>query len=243
MHPLSRAADARTRTGSARLKDELLSAASLVGSSRQLRLLNVGAGTTSWLEDALVEAPATFVIDRIDVIEPTIAHPLVRACWRTAVEAMTMIPSQTYDYVVASYVLEHVDDLRGAATQIARVCAPGGRVLIVVPNPLAPEFLLARCTPHRVHRLFQPNASPTRYSYGSIPQLVALFTAAGLHLVTRDNAPVTQLYLNRVSKIHTNRIPDVVNKLAQLYDETLVRLGLSGLMGDVFLMLGAPRSG
>ncbi len=48
---------------------------------------------------------------------------------------MTAIPfrSDSFDLVVSSHVLEHVENERAALAEIARVLAPGGRGLIMVP--------------------------------------------------------------------------------------------------------------
>jgi SAM-dependent methyltransferase len=43
------------------------------------------------------------------------------------------VPSAEYDFALALNVLEHVEDDRAAAAEIARVLRPGGRALIAVP--------------------------------------------------------------------------------------------------------------
>lgn len=44
------------------------------------------------------------------------------------------IPDGSFDAVVATGVLEYVDDLRAAATELSRVLRPGGVALLSVPN-------------------------------------------------------------------------------------------------------------
>jgi SAM-dependent methyltransferase len=49
-----------------------------------------------------------------------------------------------YDYVFASYVLEHVLDVQAVLGMARRVLAPGGRLFVVVPNARALSRQLAR---------------------------------------------------------------------------------------------------
>ncbi|WP_433329209.1 class I SAM-dependent methyltransferase [Spirillospora sp. CA-294931] len=47
------------------------------------------------------------------------------------------LPSGVYDLALAMNVLEHIDDHRAAAAEIARVLRPGGEALIAVPADMA----------------------------------------------------------------------------------------------------------
>lgn len=44
-------------------------------------------------------------------------------------------PSDTFDRIICSEVLEHVDDPGGAVTELARVLKPGGLLAVSVPTP------------------------------------------------------------------------------------------------------------
>lgn len=199
----------------------------LVGGT--LRILNVGAGSNCWLEDELRQSPGRFQVDRTDVLDPTVQSTVTGNCWRVPVEAMRCVPSCEYDAVVMNYVLEHVRSPRAAASELWRVLKPGGHLYATIPNPLAPEFLIARATPHSLHRVFQPNASPTHYAFSSVGALVRLFEAAGFKLEAEHRAPHVGVYLARVGP--------VLAPMGNCYDAAVTALGISFVMGDVFLAL------
>jgi SAM-dependent methyltransferase len=51
------------------------------------------------------------------------------------------LPDDSFDLVLCSHVLEHVPDDRAALRELARIVAPGGLVLIVIPyHPLQETF-------------------------------------------------------------------------------------------------------
>jgi SAM-dependent methyltransferase len=43
------------------------------------------------------------------------------------------LPDASFDTVIASHVLEHIADERAAVSELARVLAPGGRAIVMVP--------------------------------------------------------------------------------------------------------------
>jgi SAM-dependent methyltransferase len=47
---------------------------------------------------------------------------------------LATIPDETYDYLVASHVFEHIEDPLAALKNWLRVVKPGGRLLIIVPD-------------------------------------------------------------------------------------------------------------
>src|SRR5262245_65948217 len=93
---------------------------------------------------------------------------------------MAPVSSATYDAAFSNYLLEHVEDVRGAIGEIFRVLRPGGVYVASVPNPTALEFRLARWTPLWFHKLVRGHAVGEKYySYRSIAGLVKLFENAG----------------------------------------------------------------
>ena len=191
------------------------------------RILNAGAGTNTWLEDALSERRVSCRVDRLDVVDAGVAHPLVDQTFLTPLENMLPVRSAMYDFVVATYVLEHVPDLSRAAAEVRRVLKPSGVFVAALPNVLAPEFLVARLTPHSVHTCFQPGATPTHYAYWSLKSLVREFAEAGVGLAESHFAPVVFAYCQR--------LPRPFHVPAAAYDNAVAHFGLQALMGDALL--------
>lgn len=194
-----------------------------------VRILNAGAGKNTWLEDALRERGVSCRVDRLDVIDAEVTHPLVDQTFRASIENMFPVQSETYDFLVATYVLEHVPDLSRSVTEMGRVLKPSGALIAALPNVLAPEFLVARLTPHAFHLYFQPQATPTHYAYWSLKSLVAEFAAAGVILTESHFAPIVSLYCQR--------LPRPFHVLGAAYDNVVARFGLQTLMGDALLTL------
>ena len=191
------------------------------------RILNAGAGTSTWLEDALSEAGISCCVDRLDVIDASVTHALVDQTFLTSLEDMTPVQGERYDFVVATYVLEHIPNLSQAAAEVGRIMKPSGVLVAAVPNVLAPEFLVARLTPHSVHTYFQPKATRTYYAYSSLRSLVNRFAAAGVMLAESHFAPVVYSYCRR--------LPRPLHLPAAAYDNAVARIGMRTLMGDALL--------
>lgn len=87
-------------------------------------------------------------------------------------------PDASYDLVICSHVLEHVPDDRAAMRELARICAPTGRVLIMVPlDPSRPtQEDLGPLSPEERKRRF--GEIDHLREYGS--DLVERLTSAGL---------------------------------------------------------------
>lgn len=58
---------------------------------------------------------------------------------------------ERFDCVIASYVLEHLEDPAGVFREVSRVLRPGGTFISRTPNGLHYVPLIARLTPHRFH--------------------------------------------------------------------------------------------
>ncbi len=79
---------------------------------------------------------------------------------------MHPVKSNKYDAAFSNYVLEHVQNLNKAASEVYRVLKPGGIYVTSVPNPAAPEFLLSKLTPMWFHELIRrEKAWHTHYSF------------------------------------------------------------------------------
>jgi SAM-dependent methyltransferase len=90
-------------------------------------VLNVGAGTGSYEpSDRAVTAVEPSAVMRAQ--RPPGAAPCVDA----SAEALPFADG-SFDLVVATDVIEHIDDDRAALAELRRVAAPGGRLLLTVP--------------------------------------------------------------------------------------------------------------
>lgn len=180
------------------------------------------------------ELAESIVVDRVDIIDATVSHPMSRHCWRCSIEDMPMVPSHTYDCISAKWVLEHVEHVDRAAREFARVLRPGGRLFLTVPNPSAPEFILARSTPYAVHRLLarRGTPTPTRYAFHTVKGLVSILQSAGFEVPIDDREPGCESYLSA--------LPGGLARVGSIYDRFLARYGLRGLMGRVFLVAERP---
>src|SRR6185436_10757921 len=54
------------------------------------------------------------------------------------------LPSASFDLVYSMKVLAHVPDIRAAVTEMARLCRPGGHLLLEFYNPLSLRYLAKR---------------------------------------------------------------------------------------------------
>ena len=195
-------------------------------------LLSVGAGKSVLIEDTLVSRGARFVSDRLDLIDARVDRPYVRNVFCCAAQAMAPVAPGTYDAAFSNYLLEHVTDVQGAATELFRVLRPGGVYVASVPNPTALEFRLARWTPLWFHKLVRGHVVGEKYySYRSIAGLVKLFESVGF--LARDvwHFSSTEDYLQRFP---------VVRSLARGYDRALMAARWRALMGNVCLVFQKP---
>jgi SAM-dependent methyltransferase len=61
------------------------------------------------------------------------------------------LPTEAYDVVYCSYVLEHIDGAEAVLDRLVRATRPGGRLIIRVPDGKSVYGFVVRHTPHRVH--------------------------------------------------------------------------------------------
>lgn len=196
---------------------------------RQVTMLNVGAGRSTVIEHSVARQAQNFVCDRVDVMNQHVNHPNVRHEYVSMVEHMPVIASHAYDLAFANYVLEHVSDIQDAAHEIHRVLKRDGRFIATVPNPRAPEFLVARMTPLWFHQLIRgqgkgSEAFETYYAYRSIHALNHVFKQSGFLLVDLKRYAFIHGYLHKFPILRT---------VSRAYDAVVNALRLTPLMGHV----------
>ena len=192
---------------------------------RDALLVNLGAGSHTAFETQLGDAAGSFLVDRIDVEMTVVSHPNVRRQLKQSISHMTGIENCAYDMAFANYVLEHVDDIESTIREIARILRPGGLAVVTVPNPRAPEFIVAAHTPLCFHRLFQPRGFKTRYAYRSVSHLLQCLEVAGFRIERHVRHPVVGAYARRLGSS--------AHRIGTTYDDTVVRFALAPLCGAV----------
>lgn len=195
-------------------------------------LLNLGAGSSTVIETQLSEAGARFLVDRVDLELTVVRHTSVREQWAGNIEDLSAIASDSYDLVFANYVMEHVQHVRAAVAEMARVARPGAALVLTLANPRAPEFRVAARSPRRLQQVFHPGGFETHYAYRSVSELAHHLHAAGLHPELIEYSSAIGPYLNNVSRL--------AGRLGDAYDRAVARRQARCLCGHVLI---AARKG
>lgn len=113
----------------------------------------------------------------------------------------------SFDVVTCSWVLEHLENPVGCIQEIARVLAPGGRLLFITPNALNYVVWLRRLVPTRmsrrvVKRIYgrdEDFINPTYYRMNTPADIEHICNRAGLaHVQLATVSDPTYLALNEV---------------------------------------------
>lgn len=209
-----------------------LSLSSSEADSNAHRILNAGAGRSVSIEQQLTRAGCRYVCDRIDIESCRVDFPTVGECWQCSIDEMKPVRSGRYVAVFAHYVLEHVRSIRGASQELYRVLAPGGLLVVTVPNVSAPEFVLARHTPLWFHELVRGGRGwETEYAYSSISELLDVFIDAGFRLEEEERWPIVEGYLGKYP---------IAGRLGKVWDKTISSCRWRRLMGDVCVVVRKP---
>jgi 2-polyprenyl-3-methyl-5-hydroxy-6-metoxy-1,4-benzoquinol methylase len=97
-------------------------------------------------------------------------------------------PDAGFDLITLRMVAEHVTEPHDMLAQLARLLAPGGRVVVYTVSKWSPSSLLAAATPMAVHhwlkkhlwRVNPEDTFPTAYLLNTRAALSRLFAAAGM---------------------------------------------------------------
>lgn len=195
------------------------------------KILNIGAGKSVVIENALIGANLQFTSDRIDVADCQVNHRAVDRAIIGSVESMPEILSANYHLAFANYVIEHIANLENAAQEIYRAVKPGGIFIASLPNPRAPQFLISRFTPLWFHRLIKGRAAgydacEVHYNYGGINHLIEIFAQAGWRLEDIQYQSFVFGYLHKFP---------VLNIFSKIYDKIINALKIKWAMWGLFL--------
>ena len=116
---------------------------------RTIRVLEAGCGSASHLQldDRMVMTGFDISQKQLD------RHPHLAVRIRGDLQSHPL-PSRAFDLVVCWDVLEHLPHPSAAVDNLADSVAPGGHLVLKVPNALSPKALVTKLTPYRFHVWF-----------------------------------------------------------------------------------------
>lgn len=198
------------------------------------RLLDVGCGSGSVTTSALSRgADVTAVDTEGSMLDLTRERAPDAAVLRAALPSLPF-PDDSFDAIVASFVLNHVSDPLASLTELARVLRPGGRVAATIwPHPPTPlHELLGRVL---TETGLAPTARPVRLApdkdFDRDPDgFAGLLTRAGFAAVTCRRIDWTHRVdpevwwsgpangLHELGKRLVKQPPDTVARVKRHYD-------------------------
>jgi SAM-dependent methyltransferase len=118
--------------------------------SKDKHVLELGPGPRNLTSEFLCRNFTS--LDGLDVDEEVKQNPDLRRVYIYDGGAWP-IPNESYDAVVADYVLEHLEKPQFTVAEAFRVLRPGGFFLFRTPNLIYYVCIVASLTPHWFHRL------------------------------------------------------------------------------------------
>ncbi len=168
------------------------------------RWLDAGCGRESfphWRREELARVETRFLGCDLDLeaLHESVAPG--RVCQAT-LEALPFADA-SFDVVTSNMVFEHLDRPEAVVTELLRVTAPGGRILVHTVNALHYQAWAARLTPHRVHERVvsrlegraAKDVYPVRYRANTDRSLRRLFESCGGRVVSGGPVPDVPLHL------------------------------------------------
>jgi 2-polyprenyl-3-methyl-5-hydroxy-6-metoxy-1,4-benzoquinol methylase len=112
-----------------------------VGSFAGKRVADIGAGYHAEFSRTLAATVASLLVFDISISPAVKALPNTRAIEGRLPDSLQTIADASLDVVICNSVLEHLWDPLQTVTEMHRIAAPGGLVLINVPNWMGKRFL------------------------------------------------------------------------------------------------------
>lgn len=141
---------------------------------KPLRMLDIGFGTGAMLKFLAPYGSVT----GMDMSADAIRFARRRVACPMLLGSITNVPlaSASFDLVTAFDIVEHVEDDRAACAELARVCRPGGHVLVTVP---AFRFLWGNqdIVSQHQRRYTLPELGVLMRSAGLVPHRLSYFNA------------------------------------------------------------------
>lgn len=164
----------------------------ILGKMTEGRILNVGAGQAS-VDYRFRERFRNTAYDTLEISAASNPTYVGDVC------AMPHVPSETYDWVLAIAVVEHVRDMPAAVAEMTRVLKPGGRLYLSIPlhNEIhfGDDFAdYWRVTPFGMHVLLDANYGIEEMEYWGD----SMIDPVSLGVIARKGAPPS----NGVSKLY-----------------------------------------
>jgi SAM-dependent methyltransferase len=172
------------------------------------RVLDFGAGRGHWAVDPMphMSKRLRWMRGRVaevvgtDVDPVVMTNPSLDVAHVVELGASLPLESESFDLVVADYVLEHVnaEDAPALAHDVMRVLKPGGWFAARTPNKWGMIGLGARAIPNRLHvrilNRLQPGRKaedvfPTRYSMNTRGDLRRLFAPHSAYVYGHTSEP------------------------------------------------------
>lgn len=162
--------------------------------ARGARVLEVGCGTGLILERL---AAMSEVATGVDISAGMLARARARGLDVVHGTATGLpFPDESFDVTCSFKVLAHIEDIRGAMAEMARVTRPGGHVLAEFYNPRSLRFAVkALKRPTKISATTDDEAVFTRYDSVAdfrayLPDSLTLRTLRGVRIVT----PVSHVF-------------------------------------------------
>lgn len=195
-------------------------------------ILNAGAGQSVSIEKQLMQHGCKYICDRIDIEDCKIDFPTTGKCWQCSIENMCAANTSEYVAVFANYALEHIKNIRAAFLEIYRVLKPGGIFIATIPNPIAPEIVIAKHTPLWFHKIIrQQHGWETAYAYRDISTFLKLCFDSGFRLEDEKYYSFIYGYLYKYP---------VIGAIGSLYDKVITNCDFKRFMGNACLVLKKP---
>ncbi len=185
------------------------------------RALDLGCGR-GWYASALADRAFTVTaMDQVDRVEDPRVHVIA-----SRIQPPFPAPDSAFDTVLMFDILEHLEDETGILSEVARVCAAGGRVILSVPH--ADDGFLPYYGLTYLHRVDRTHVR--EYTLDDLPRLMESFGFRTLYCALEGRTHIPLVFSEFV------RGPRWMKTLTQYGLTALQKLGMihnPSIAGDI----------